>query len=105
SRRRLLPILSDLFERSAVTVEHGLLTGVFLTSPNDAVSVFRIDLNQSRLAIAPFAGYQRTAGAAKQIRNHVADLAAVEQRTLDQLHRFRSWMNPIRGGPLFCSQR
>ena len=55
----LLPaLLRDLVESPAVSLQHRLLARVFLISPDDTISVSRIDFHQPRFPVAPLAGDQ-----------------------------------------------
>lgn len=57
SRRCSHAFQRDFIERAALAVEYRLLACVLLVPANNAVSVFRIDLHQSRVTPPAFAAY------------------------------------------------
>src|ERR1700722_14833703 len=104
--RSLLPaLLGDLIEAAPIALEHRRLSHVLLIAPANDVRIARVQLHQAGRAAATLAGNQCGTRPPEEIRDHVASLAAIQQRALDQFDGLHCGMQAVRRGLVLLPQR
>ena len=66
-----------MIERHTGNRLHGLSSRKPLPAPNDLIAVDRVELDQARLPVGPFAGDKCGAAAAKAVEDEIAAAGAV----------------------------
>src|SRR5260221_7342929 len=66
-----------MIERHTANRLHGLSSRKLLPAPNDLIAVDRVELDQARLPVGPFAGDKSRAAAAKAVEDEIAAAGAV----------------------------
>lgn len=69
-----------MIERHAGNRLHGLSSRKLLPAPNDLIAVDRVELDQARLPVGPFAGDKSRAAAAKAVEDEITAAGAVPDR-------------------------
>ena len=72
---------------------HGSLSRKFLPSPYGLIAVDRIEFDQARLSLGPFACDQGRAAAPEAIQNEIATARTITNGIGDKRDRFRCWMH------------
>src|SRR5258708_29929676 len=66
-----------MIERHTAHRLHGLSSRKLLPAPNGLIAVDRVELDQARLPVGPFAGDKSRAAAAKAVEDEIAAAGAV----------------------------
>src|SRR4051812_34868164 len=103
--RCFLPALHFQFGEGAPVLEMGRLSCELLPPANDHVAVLGIEFHQASVPAILFTRDHGRSGAAEQIENEVARLAAVRQGALDELDGLHCRVEAIRRRLLLLPQR